>query len=181
MVEEKKLQLNRQMSGDIATGGPTRTPEELDRLAWQQRKGMHIDTLTPDELKRALAEKTAKEQQLQKDAAEMNTLYAARDERFVDDVEKSCLDGSPEERLARCLIRCSMKGVFGLNPMQDPREKAKIISELLRLHGIQIKDSKEKPSREDFKQSYYFVSDPYVRKGDVVLTRRAMFPQTRTE
>jgi hypothetical protein len=169
-------QEGRKMSGDEATGGPTHTPSELEKMQWQQRKEMHVDLFTPDELKRLLAEKEAREQQQKKETIETQKAVQQREKQYYDDLQKSCLDGDPTERFARALIRMSLKGVFGLNPMQDPRDKARIIAELLRFHGVQIRDSKEKPKREDFERTIYFVDDPYVKKGDVVLIKRAMFP-----
>jgi len=179
-MEENKQRVEKQMTGDIATGGPTRTPEQLERMAWQQRKEMHVDSLTPDELRRAIAEKEERERQQRQDAIETQKAFQQREKQYWDDIEKSCLDGEPEERFARALIRMSMKGIFSINPMQDPREKARIIADLLKCHGIALKDSKTKPSRTELEQTVYFVSDPFVRKADVTLTRRSMFPVDTT-
>jgi hypothetical protein len=168
-------------SGDELQAGPSQTPEQLEKMQWAERKQRHIDTLNPDELKRALAEKEEKQRLLLEEQRQTELAIKERERQYWDGIEKSCLDGSPEERFARFLVRASMKGIFGLNPMQDPREKARIITDLLKCHGIALKDSKTKPSRAELEQTVSFVSDPYVKKGDVTMTRRLMFPEKRTE
>ena len=164
------------------TEGGNYSPEEMERIRWLETQNKHISQLTEGELQRALEEKKQKQLKMAEDARKTQVAFQAREKEFWDGIVKNCLDGTPEERLARCLIRASMKGVFGLNPMQQPQDKAKILSELLKFHGIQIRDSKEKPSREEFENTVYFVSDPFIRKNDVTLTRRAMFPkENKTE
>jgi len=180
MVEEKKQQI-RKMTGDELTAGPNRTLEELEKMQWQQRKEMHVDSLTPDELKRILAEKEEARIRRERDARETEAAIKEREKKFLDELIADCLTGDPETRFAKFLVRASMKGIFGLNPMQDPRDKARVLTELLKFHNIQVRDGKEKPSRDDFERSVMFVSDPYIKKGDVVLTRRSMFPEVRPE
>lgn len=184
MVEEKKedgsgwdIRTMQERLQQHTEGGPNRTPEETEELRWQDTKNKHVSQLTESELKRALEEKRLKQLKMAEDARKTQVAFQAREKEFWDGIVKNCLDGTPEERLARCLIRASMKGVFTLNPMQQPQDKAKILSELLKFHGIQIRESKSKPSREEFEQTVVFVSDPFIRKGDVTLTRRAMFPK----
>lgn len=182
MLERPKQEIIKNLTGDEATGGPSQTPEQLERSAWNERKlNAAPVNLSQTELERLLQERKLQELQHQKEQVETQEARAQVEKIYWDDIEKSCLDGYPEERFARALVRMSMRGVFGLNPMQDPRDKARVITEILRFHGIQIRDSKQKPSREDFEQTIYFVSDPFVRKGDIVLTRRAMFPPGATE
>ena len=178
-LEEKKQQLKnqKQLSGDEATGGPSQTPEQIAQQQWIDRKNRHVTELSESELLRVAEEKKQKRLAQEKEMRETAAARVEIEKRYWDDIEKSCLDGDPLERFARCLMRMANQNLL-VNTMAAPAEKQRRIVQLLRLHGIQIRDSKEKIPITGFMQNAdMFVEDMFVRKCDVVLTRRVMFPE----
>jgi len=181
MVEENKQKLERRLTEEEMTGGPNHTPEQLEKMAWFGRKQMHVDLLTPEEIKRVLKEKEDARLKREQENIEITKAREKVEKEYWSDVEKSCIDGTAEVRFARCLIRMANQNLF-VTTMGSPAEKERRIIQMLRLHGIQVRDSKEKIPLTGFMSSAdCFVSDPYVHKGDVVTTRRSMFPQGQPE
>jgi hypothetical protein len=124
-----------------------------------------------------------KQQRAQQERGQQETQIATRerDEKFWDAIEKSCKDGTAEERFAICLIRMASQNLL-VNTLMPPQEKQRRIVTYFRLHGIKITDSKEKiPLTSFMNAADLFSSDPIVRKGNIVETRRSMFPENKTE
>lgn len=171
LIEEKRIEQQKKVEAENK-----RNTEKDEKMAWFERKQKHVDNLNEDDIKRILKEKEEARIQREKDARETLLAVEKRDREYWDSIVKDCLDGDPETRFAKFLVRASMKGLFTLNPMQQPQDKMRVFTDLLRFHGIALKDSKEKPSRDDFEMTTLFVADPFIKKSDVVLTRRSMFP-----
>ena len=176
MENQEKNKPMRKLTGDELQAGPSQTAKQLEEMAWFGRKQMHVDLLTPEEIKRVLAEKEETERRQRQEGIETVKAREKVDGDYWSDIEKSCMDGDASERFARCIIRMANQNLF-VTTMGSPVEKQRRIVQMLRLHGIQIKDGKERiPLTAYMSNVDLFVSDPFCRKSDPVLTRHLMFP-----
>lgn len=159
--------------------GKSMSSEQLEEAAWCEKKNQHVATLTESELARIMEEKKQKRLAWEKEQVETAKAREHVDKTYWEDLQKSCLEGSPIERFARCLVRLADKNLL-IKTMGDPAEKTQRVAQLLRLHALSIKDSKGKPSAASFQDAAsLFSMDPFVQKGDVIQTRRVMFPEAR--
>ncbi len=149
-------------------------------MHWEQVKtGKAPVQLSENELKRLLREKEEVRLTNEKDMRETQLATKKRDDAFWDDLVQDCLHGTPEERFGKFLMRANQKGLLTQNPRHRPQKQLRSLVELLRFHGIAFKDSKAKPSRDDFEMTDLFVGDLFVRKSDVATIRKEMFPEDR--
>jgi hypothetical protein len=156
--------------------------KETEDMKWWEKKWKTAPAnLNEAELLRLAEEQKQERLAREKELRETQLATEKRNAEFWRDIEKSCKDGTPEERFAVCLIRMSAQNLL-VTTYMPLQEKQRRIVQMLRLHGVKITDSKEKiPLTSYMGASDLFSSDVFVRKGDIVQTRRSMFPENKTE
>ncbi len=173
-MDEKEQQARIEQERREQAESGYQTPEELAALQWDQTKTKLASQLTAAELKRLAEEKEALRAKRDKEAFEVGQARNIVEKQYWDDLQKSCLEGDVTERFAIALIRISNKGLLTATNMR-PNERVRGISQILRLHNIEIRDGRKKPNVASYMAAEdLFVSDVFVHKGDPFEFRRQM-------
>jgi hypothetical protein len=154
------------------------TKKETEDMKWWQVKWQKAPiNLTETEISRLQEEQKQERLAREKDLREIQIATEKRNAEFWSAIVKSCSD--PEVRDANYIIRAGKQNLF-VETMMPVYEKQRRINQLRRLHYQT--GHKEKLNLADYMAAAdLFVSDPIVRKGDIVQTRRSMFPENKTE
>jgi hypothetical protein len=154
--------------------GTPMNEQQLEQVRWNEKTMQPLRTVTEEDLAKQQA--ILKEQRLKREKEQIETAQAREqlEKTYWDSIIEYCASGTEAVRKARCDLMEDWKGLHIVSPMRmQEREQ-----DLITLRWLCLLDkNRKKPGREDYMMNQHlFDSHPVVKKADVNLTRKIMFP-----